>query len=310
MKIIFFGLGSIGQRHARLLRKNFNHDLFAYRSNRQNEPNKVGIKEIYSWKEVKELSPDVAFITNPTSLHIKTAIKCAELGINLFIEKPIDCSTDRLDKLVSLVRKNRLTTYVAYCMRFHPVIKWLHEYLDDKKSMHAKVVCSSYLPDWRPGRDYRNIYSAESKKGGGAILELSHEIDYSRYLFGDILEMQGSYGKVSDLEINSEDYADIAMKCRKGAVNAHLDFFSKDLERTIKIDFQNSDYIRADLIRNTLSINKNGSERRYKYKLKKDDIYLRQLEYFFKNFKKRKMMNNLIDASRVFKRIVTFKNEK
>jgi len=307
MKIIFFGLGSIGQRHARLLLKNFDHDLFAFRSNKKSKPNKMGIKELYSWKEVAKLSPDVAFIANPTSLHVKTAIKCAELGIHLFIEKPIDAGTDGLDRLIKLVKKKNLTTYVAYCMRFHPIIKRLHTELADKRPVHCKGTVSSYLPAWRKGRDYRSIYSAQKNKGGGVILDLSHEIDYSQYLFGDVLRMQGAYGKISKLKIDTEDYADIIMKCKKSVVNLHLNFFSKNWERTLHIDFEDSGYIKTDLIRNILTTNKGGRERSYRYKLKRDGMYLEQLKYFFSNFRNKRMMNNLIEASKLYKKIIAFK---
>ena len=310
MKIIFFGLGSIGQRHARLLLKNFNHSVFAYRSGNSSLANKLGIKELHSWDQVRRLSPHVAFITNPTYLHIKTTIKCARLGINLFIEKPIDCRTDELSELISLVNKKNLVAYVAYCMRFNPVIKKIYQNLKGRNSLHCNIVASSYLPGWRAGRDYKTIYSAKRKKGGGVILDLSHEIDYSSYLFGDVLKINGEYGKLSDLKVDSEDYADIFMQCEKGVVNLHLNFFSKNAERSIRIDFKNSDYINADLLKNTLIISRNGNVRKYKYSQDRENMYSEQLKYFFKNFHNKKMMNNLKDANKLFRRIMAFKNKK
>src|SRR5437660_1398185 len=106
MKIIFFGLGSIGQRHAKILLKNYQHDLFAFRSGKSKK-NDLGIKELRSWGDVEKVKPDVAFITNPTSLHIKTAIKLASLNCKLFIEKPIDSQVDELEKLIKLVKTKK-----------------------------------------------------------------------------------------------------------------------------------------------------------------------------------------------------------
>lgn len=309
MKIIFFGLGSIGQRHARLLLDNTSHTLFAFRNKKVNGFQMPGVKEVYSWDEVERISADVAFITNPTSLHIDTAIKCARLGINLFIEKPVDCKTDRLRELLDLVARRRLVTYVAYCMRFHPVIEAINRFLRGKTGFHCNIIASSYLPEWRPSRDYRKVYSSHSEQGGGVILDLSHEIDYCQYLFGDILGMDGAYGKLSNLKINSEDYADIIMKFRMGIVNLHLNFFSKNRERRIRIDFVNSDYIMADLLANRLIINKKNKIKRYNFTLSRDEIYLKQINYFFKNINNRMMMNNLIDASRLFKTIINFKKK-
>ena len=309
MKIVFFGLGSIGRRHAKLILENFSHEIFAFRSNKLSRPNDMGIPEIHSWEKLKNLSPDVAFITNPTYLHIKTAIKCAKLGINLFIEKPIDCKIDKLNELRKIVEKKKLSTYIAYVLRFHPIIEQIKKKLINKKLIHARILTSSFLPAWRPNKHYSEVYSANKRKGGGVILDLSHEIDYCQYLFGDILKMQGIFGKISNLNIKSEDYADIILRCKKGIINLHLNFFSRNTERKIVIDFKDSNYIKADLEKSILIIGKDGKEKKYKYKVDLNDVFLIQLKYFFKNLKNRKMMNNLMDADRLFRKIITFKAE-
>ena len=92
MNILIIGLGSIGQRHMLILHENFQPELFVLRSSHQGAPNQLGIKELYSWEEVARIKPEVAFITNPTYLHIETALQCARLGTHLFIEKPLSHS--------------------------------------------------------------------------------------------------------------------------------------------------------------------------------------------------------------------------
>jgi len=308
MKIIFFGLGSIGQRHARLILKNFKHTVFAYRSNKKAKPNNLGIQEVHSWQAIKKISPDAAFITNPSFLHLETAIRCAKLGMNLFIEKPLCSNTSGLDRLIKIVKNKKLTTYVAYCLRFHPAIESLYKYINNRKRMHSRVVVSSYLPNWRPNKHYGSSYSAHNLQGGGVIMDLSHEIDYSRYLFGDILKISGIFGKISNLKISAEDYADIIMKCKRGIVNMHLNFFSQNNKRKITIDFPDSAYAQADLIENTLLICKDKIKKMHKYNLEKDTIYIKQLKYFFKNYNNTRMMNNLIEASELSRVLVDFKN--
>ena len=86
MKVLLVGMGSIGKRHARILLDRLGHELFAFRSS-ESRLNIPGIVEVCSWQEVDGSKPEVAFITNPTMLHIQTALNCAERGMHLFIEK-------------------------------------------------------------------------------------------------------------------------------------------------------------------------------------------------------------------------------
>jgi len=309
MKIVFFGSGSIGKKHANLLEKYFSHELYAYRHAKKPGENDSGVKEVFSWSEVARLKADLAFITNPTFLHIDTALKCAKLGMNLFIEKPIGSNTNGLNRLLTLAKEKKLTTYVSYCLRFHPVIKYLNSYLKGKKIAHVRIVASSYLPDWRINADYAESYSAKKEQGGGVIFDLSHELDYCNYLFGDILEINGRYGKKSSLKLNCEDYADLLLRCKKAVVNLHLNFFSKDIERSLTINLIDGSFIKADLIRNTVAIGGKGKEVRRVFKNGQSDMYLNQLRYFFGNYGNKKMMNNIFVAANLFRKIVNFKKQ-
>jgi predicted dehydrogenase len=309
MKIIFFGLGSIGQRHARLLLKHFDHKVYAFRSGAAPKQNALNIPELYSWEDVASLSPDVAFIANPTDLHLRTAIACAKLGMNLFIEKPIDRTCEGLDELMGIVEQKGLSTYVAYCLRFHPVIKELNEFLADKSSPHVRAVVSSHLPDWRPGLDYRANYSADEKRGGGVVLELSHEVDYCTHFLGKPITIGGQFGKSSALEVKCEDFADLVMKCEKGICNLHMNFFSRKPERYVHIDLPNSDFITGDLIKNTVTKNVGRRETVNEFKFERDDMFVEQLKHFFNNIGRPRMMNDLIEAGTMFRKLVEFKEK-
>jgi predicted dehydrogenase len=310
VKIVFFGLGSIGSRHARILLEEYAHDVFAFRSHRANrevDDDLAKIKEVHTWNEVEEIKPDVAFITNPTFLHIETAMKCASLGIKLFIEKPVDCTTRNLDALLEEVRKRQLVTYVAYNLRFHPVISFLREYVQSKRISHVSIYNSSYLPNWRPGQDYTKSYSVSKEKGGGVILELSHEFDYIEYLFGSVESIDGVFDKVSDIAGDCEDFLDAAINTERTYVNLHLNFCSFLTERTIKIDCDEQ-FISADLINGEVRFITVQSEAVEKYEADRNETFRKQIRYFFDNVDNNRMMNNLFEASSLFRKILKFRN--
>ena len=196
VRILILGLGSIGRRHATLLRQHFSHEveLVSMRTHMGQELNDLGIPEISGWDEISAQSLDVALIANPTNMHIDTAIRCAERGLHLFIEKPIDCRLDGLDHLLRIVAERRLTAYVAYPMRFHPVVRELKSRLVGRKILHANMVCASFLPGWRPNQDHLKGYSASWARGGGVFLDMSHEIDMAEYLFGPVTEHRRDVG--------------------------------------------------------------------------------------------------------------------
>lgn len=310
MKIIFFGLGSIGQRHAKILLKSYTHDLFAFRSGVNDKKNNLGIKELYSWAEVEKLKPDIAFITNPTYLHIKTAIKCAKIGCKLFIEKPIDKDMDGLDDLLKTVKEKKLITYVAYNLRFHPIIKELKKYIKKEKPLYVRIVCTSFLPDWRPNQDYLKGYSANSDLGGGVILDLSHELDYTTFLLGDINKIECNYYRRSNVTVNAEDFVDYLLETNLSPVNIHINFFSHIHQRYIQIDFRNLTVV-ADLISTEIKeFSSKSLQRTKKLEYYSGQEYMEQMKYFFDNIDNPEMMNNLSEASFLFKQIVDLKNIK
>lgn len=308
MKIVFFGMGSIGQRHAGILKSKFKHDLYAFRSGKSDNKNELGIQEINSWKEVESLKPDIAFITNPTSLHIETAIKCAKLGCKLFIDKPIGDKIDGLTKLEKIVKEKKLVTYIGYNLRFHPVIQNLQKYFDKNDFLHMSVLTTSYLPNWRKGTDFKKNYRTIKDLGGGVILDLSHEFDYIDYLLGDIKLLFGRFSKRSDLTNDVEDYADVLIDSGKGPVNLHIDFFGHRRERIIQINFRNLTVV-GDLVNSQIEeYRKEKVIRVKKFEVERNFSFESQLDYFFKNIDNPKMMNNLIEASVLYKKIIKFKN--
>ncbi len=208
--IAFFGLGSIGLRLAKLIKENFDCNLVAFRTTK-NAPNDLFIEEIYDISEIHRFSPDVAFITNPTSIHMDTAIYAASLGMHLFIEKPLCNNLDKWCELQKIVLQNQITTYVACNLRFDPIIQYLKKSIDPEKIFYATITSSSFLPEWRPSQDYRTSYSSKKALGGGVLLDLIHESDYCNWLFGLFHKVTGTFGKLSELEIETEDCADITL---------------------------------------------------------------------------------------------------
>lgn len=306
MKIILFGLGSIGLRHAKLLKEMGRHELIAFRSGKKGAGNPLGIREISSWQEMDKIRPQAALISNPTSLHIETALPCAEREIPLFVEKPINNSTKELERLLALVRKAKTASYVAYVLRFHPVITALRTELEERKNLTVHFVCKSWLPDWRKGQDGAQSYSARKEMGGGAILDVSHEFDLAAYLLGPVESIKGNFQRREAVTVDAEDYVEADVACGSGRARITIDIASRQSERVITVKSGDGTY-RADLLKGSLSFSSPKDSWQKEYAVERDDPYRSQLRYFLDNIENPRMMNHLAEAAPLFRKIIAFR---
>ncbi len=242
MKFLVSGCGSIGKRHIRNLKalkagQIIAHDVKIEQCHEVER--EYGIKAYSELEEALAEKPDAALICTPSSLHITPALKAAANGCHLFIEKPLSHNMDGVAELIEIVNQKGLVTLVGCNMRFHPAVAITKELLD--KRVIGKVICirvqaGQYLPDWHPGEDYRQGYSARKKLGGGVILDGIHEIDYVRWFLGEASHVFCFSGKLSSLEIETEDTAEIFLNFKTGAIaEIHLDYIQRAYARSCQI---------------------------------------------------------------------------
>jgi len=241
------GLGSIGQRHVRNLRHLLgdNVDIWAVRTRRLKhviteqstiEPN-TDVEECYQirvFTDLQEASnegPDAVFVTNPTSLHLPTALAAAQAGCHLFIEKPISHTLDGVDELRRIVATKGLTVLVGFQFRFHPGLQQVKRLLYEGaigEIVSVQVHWGEHLTGWHPWEDYRQSYSAHADLGGGVILTLCHPFDYLRWLIGEVCEVSAMVGCMGGLDIPVEDTADVHLHFASGAIgHVHLDYLQR-----------------------------------------------------------------------------------
>src|SRR5262249_27512737 len=122
-------------------------------------------------------------------------------------------------------------------MRFHPAVAALRRALPRVgRPLFARAQYGNYLPDMRPGTDYRTLYCARAEAGGGVILDAIHEIDYLVWLFGPIGRVSAEAGRIGNFEIDVEDYAGLHLTHRGGVRSEiHLDYLQRSKRRGCEI---------------------------------------------------------------------------
>ena len=261
--IAFVGMGSIGKRHLSnvcqlITSKGDSYSIDLYRSSMSRElPKEVTalVENQYICNEPVQKKYDMVFITNPTSMHLETAVKFRSHTKALFIEKPVFDGFDVDEDIIKTL--DEIPSYVACPLRYNPVLQYVKQHIDLSKVISVRAISSSYLPDWRPGQDYRQTYSAHADLGGGVDIDLIHEWDYLTWIFGMPTQCLGIEGTFSNLEIDSNDTALYIAKNDKMTFDLHLDYFGRKTQRTLEI-FTHDDTIQCDLIAGTISYLKEG----------------------------------------------------
>lgn len=258
MKVLMIGLGGIGQRHTRNLRALYGDaiEISAYRVRRQThvvtpkmeaDSNRsveaeYSISAFSSLQDALAHKPEVAFVCNPSSLHIPVALACIRSGCDLFIEKPLSDSLEGTAELVRVAEEHKAIVMVGYQLRFHPCLRKLAEVVRSGmlgNLLAVRATIGEYLPNWHPYEDYRQMYASRADLGGGVILSQIHEFDYLYSLFDVPTRVYALGGKWSDLEIDVEDTASALMLCRTDRrqlpVHLHQDYLQSPPSRSCEV---------------------------------------------------------------------------
>jgi predicted dehydrogenase len=242
MKILVVGCGSIGERHISNLKTLSADEIIACDTNSGRLTMIKKKYDIHAYTDLQHAMTqkiDAVLVCTPPSTHIPIALKAIDYKAHVFIEKPMSDSLDGVDELIKRASKSGLIICVGYNFRFHQGLKLVKDMVDRGeigKIFFARAEFGQYLPDWRPWQDYRQSYTAKKDLGGGIILDGSHEIDYMRWLLGDAEEIFCFAGKISTLEVETEDVAGILLEFKRGAIGEiHLDFVRHDYSRTCEI---------------------------------------------------------------------------
>lgn len=255
LRVCFVGLGSIGRRHLRNL-----HEVAAERSLRltvealrhselslDQEISSLVSRQYSSRGELGDY--DAIFVCNPSHLHYRTLCELKNKAKWFFVEKPVFVRPLSDVELEPIAANERF--YVACPLRHTAMFHRIQDFVANQKVLSARVMCSSYLPNWRPGTDYRSVYSAQ-RQNGGVKLDLIHEFDYVFKLFGFPENEHFFECKVSALEIDASDVVSYIARYEDKTVEIHLDYFGRIPQRYLEL-YTDDTVVRFDFNSSTIT---------------------------------------------------------
>jgi predicted dehydrogenase len=182
---------------------------------------------------------DAVVVATDTDKHMPPALAAVRAGKALFLEKPVSHNRDGIDALVDAVKEKRVVVEVGCQLRAHPCLRELSGRLrsgEDGKVLFARAAVGQRLDAWRPDTDYRRCYSASRARGGGALMDLIHEIDLVLWLTGPVKSVAAATARVSDHEMDAEDLACLTLEGRAGHLaQIEMDMLSPVYRRTLEV---------------------------------------------------------------------------
>ena len=252
-RVLIVGLGSIGQRHLRLARILLPQaDIRVLRHQPCKDLPEFANGCFSQLNEALAFAPQLAVIASPASFHLPVANALATVGKHLLVEKPLASELTGVEEFIACCLIKHVVLLTGYNLRFFPSLQKFRTLLHANaigRVLSVRCEIGQYLPTWRPGSDYREGVSANRALGGGALLELSHELDYLRWIFGEIDWVTAVLSRQSTLEIDVEDTAHLTLGFCDGEGKSGL------------IGTVNLDFIRHDTTRLCTAIGELGSLR-------------------------------------------------
>lgn len=269
MRILIIGTGSIGRRHIRNLQTLIEYPEFILLRDDARLDDfsaELGAIVVGTFDAAIALHPDLAVIATPSMRHLEALQALLPAQIPCYVEKPVittDAQAAELEQLLASLSVHP-ATLVGCNLRHLPSLQRVRTLLQTGaigRPVRASLQVGQWLPDWRPEQDYRQSYSADPARGGGVALDLVHELDAARWLFGEFDQVCAVGGRYSRLEIGSEDSAAIILGRATGpAVAVGLDYVARKPMRRYEIIGDEGSLI-WDLIERRLEhVSSNGTE--------------------------------------------------
>lgn len=252
LRALVRGTGSIGARHLRVLDRMGISDLLVWPvrqstslSERADIPASARLVDGYPAAAL-----DLVIIATDTQRHVADTLEALHHApAAVLLEKPVAPSVG--DARVLLSHRRAGTISVSAPLRFHQGFALTAELLPKLgRVTSAQLASQSWLPSWRPGRDYRSSYSARAVDGG-ALRDLVHDIDYPSVLLGAPTRLRAALGH-GILGIEAEESADILWD-EPASVHLRLDYVTPVKTRNLRVSTDRG-AITWDVVRNRVSL--------------------------------------------------------
>jgi predicted dehydrogenase len=173
-----------------------------------------------NYKEVLDIC-DAMLIVLPHHLHHKVAIDCLNAGIHVLCEKPLANTEQHCREMVEFAQKKKRVLMVAYCMRFHPLVRKLKKYIDDKT--FGECFQFSIWTEQHTEREPDNWMCRKDQVGGGQFFSHGcHYIDLMLWIMGKPIRGYHAGTNLGTPWMESEGTSNVVIEFENGKLGYHF----------------------------------------------------------------------------------------
>ena len=186
---------------------------------------------------IADFRPDAMFICVPPAAHEFYLDWAISHDVSFMVEQPVSDSPARMDRLLAEVTRRRLVTHVSDNQRHFEPIQALKRIIESNDVGAVRAVIAErgeWLPDWHPYEPYQDYYPSNRALGGG--MDAICDLEWVRYLFGDVVAAIALARRKSGLDIDTDDCVDMAIDTTSGAqVALHCDMLQRPYAFRVKL---------------------------------------------------------------------------
>ncbi|MFM0505627.1 Gfo/Idh/MocA family protein [Paraburkholderia caffeinilytica] len=161
---------------------------------------------------------DVILVLTPPHTHLDLVLQAAAAGKHVLLEKPLDISTQRAERLVQACYDADVRLGVVFQNRFRPAVQRLAA-LVHGGALGPLAYVGLDLRWWRPQSYYDEVGRGTYARDGGGVLmtQAIHSLDLLMWLAGDVSTVTGATATTLLHTMEAEDFASAALRFENGA---------------------------------------------------------------------------------------------
>ena len=243
MRAIVVGLGSMGRRRIRLLKKiSSEYEVYGVDSKeercRQAEE-ELGIDTRTDLeKALEELQPDCAIISTSPLSHAAIIKLCLDADCHVFTE--LNLVADGYEENIVLAKKKQKTLFLSSTFLYRDEIQYIEKRVNQQDNRLNYIYhIGQYLPDWHPWENFQD-YFIGNKRTNGCREIMAIELPWITKVFGNVTDITVLKSKNTDLNIAYDDNYLIQMKHETGVKGMlAVDVVSRKAVRNLEIYGEN-----------------------------------------------------------------------